>query len=120
MGVSAVTKNIFDFHAEFCKAFSHPARLEILCLLKGGERSVSAITERLGMSKANVSQHLTVMRMARILKTRRDGANIYYSLANKKFVKACGLMQQALVQLMEGALSLEKEAVDAMKGDIRP
>ena len=112
-------RNIYECHAEFCKAFSHPARLEILCLLKGGERSVGAITERLGMSKANVSQHLALMRMTRIIKKRRDGATIYYSLSNKKFVKACGLMQEALVQLMEGSLNLEEEAFDALKGGLQ-
>jgi ArsR family transcriptional regulator, virulence genes transcriptional regulator len=114
----AVKQNkIFEFHAAFCKTFSHPKRLEILCLLKDGELTVSEITKKLGSSKANVSQHLTVMRMAKIMKTRREGANIYYMLANKKLVQACGLMQDALAGLMEGSHGLEKEEIAAIKED---
>ena len=109
-------KRVFEFHAQFCKTFSHPKRLEILCLLKDGELTVGNITEKLGTSKANVSQHLTIMRMARILKTRREGVNIYYTVANKKLAQACSLMQDALKGLMEGSLSLEKETIAAMKG----
>ena len=95
-------KEILEFHAEFCKTFSNPKRLEILGLLKFGEMTVSDITEKLGVSKANASQHLTVMRMMRILKTRRDGQKIYYGIANKKLSDACSLMQDALAQLMKG------------------
>ena len=109
-------KKIFEFHAEFCKTFSNSKRLEILCLLKDGELTVSDITKKLGSSKANVSQHLTVMRMARIMKTRRDGVNIYYMLANKKLVKACSLMQNALAGLMEGSHGFAKEEIAAIKG----
>ena len=111
-------KNIFEFHAAFCKTFSNPKRLEILCLLKDGELTVGDITKKLGSSKANVSQHLTVMRMARIMKTRREGANIYYMLGNKKLVQACSLMQDALAGLMEGSHGLAKEELAAMKGDL--
>ncbi|MCL4475955.1 MAG: metalloregulator ArsR/SmtB family transcription factor [Nitrospirae bacterium] len=95
-------KELLEFHAEFCKTFSNPKRLEILDLLKSGEMTVSALTGKLGVPKANVSQHLTVMRMMRILKTRRDGTNVYYRIANTKITQACSLMQVALAQLMKG------------------
>jgi len=108
---------IFEFHAAFCKTFSNPTRLAILCLLKEGELTVSDITKKLGTSKANVSQHLRVMRMAKIMKTRREGVNLYYMLANKKLVQACGLMQDALIGLMEGSHGLEKEEIAAIKGN---
>lgn len=98
----AMKKEILEFHAEFCKTFSNPKRLEILDLLKSGEMTVSALTEKLEVPKANVSQHLTVMRMMRILKTRRKGTNIYYRIANTKITQACSLMQAALAQLMKG------------------
>lgn len=103
-------KEILEFHAEFCKTFSNPKRLEILGLLKSGEMTVSDITEKLGVSKANASQHLTVMRMMRILKTRRDGTKIHYRIANKKLTLACSLMQDALAQLMKGVPVIHKNA----------
>ena len=111
-------KKVVEFHAEFCKTFSSPKRLEILCLLKEGELTVSDITKKLGLSKANVSQHLTLMRMMGILKARRNGVNTYYMLANKRLAKACSLMQDALEQLMEGSVRLNKEELVAIKGDL--
>ena len=91
-----------EFHAEFCKTFSNPKRLEILCLLKERERTAGDITSELGVSKANASQHLNIMRRMRILRTRRDGTNVYYRIANRTLSRACGLMQDALAQLMRG------------------
>jgi len=96
-----VKKEILEFHAEFCKTFSNPKRLEILGLLKGGEVTVGDIARKLEAPKANVSQHLTVMRMMRILRTRRDGTNVYYRIADTKIIQACSLMQVALAQLMK-------------------
>jgi hypothetical protein len=64
---------------------------------------VGGIARKLGAPKANGSQRLTVMRMMRILKTRRDDMNVYYRIANTKIVYACGLMQVALAPLMKGA-----------------
>ncbi len=110
-----VRKEILEFHAEFCKTFSNPKRLEILDLLKAGEITVGAITEKIGVSKANVSQHLTIMRMMRILKTRRDGTKIYYRIANEKLTQACSLMQDALAQLMEGVPVVRKQGTVNIK-----
>ncbi len=107
---------IVEFHAEFCKTFSNSKRLEILCLLREGELTVTDITKKLEIPKANISQHLTKMRTMRILKTRRDRTKIYYSIANKKLSQACSLMQDALAQLMEGVLVVhEKETVAVMR-----
>jgi len=96
-------KEVLEFHSEFCKSFSRPKRLEILCLLKEGELTVTDITKKLGASKANVSQQLSLMRMIGVLRARRKGRNTYYGIANKKITLACGLMQDALAQLMEGS-----------------
>ncbi len=110
---TAVKKEVLEFHAEFCKTFSSPKRLEILCLLKDGEMTVSDIIKKLGVPKANVSQHLNVMRMMGILKGRRDGTNIHYSIANKKITQACTLMQNALAHLMEGVAVISQQKVIA-------
>ncbi|OGW26229.1 MAG: hypothetical protein A2X59_01970 [Nitrospirae bacterium GWC2_42_7] len=110
-------QEVLEFHAEFCKTFSSPKRLEILCILKEGEMTVTDITMKLGVPKASVSQHLTVMRLMGILKSRRSGTNIYYRIANKKITQACSLMQGALAHLMEGVASISKQKVAAaMKG----
>jgi len=98
-------KEILGFHAEFCKTFSNPVRLEILNLLKEGEMTVTDVKDRLGIPKANTSQHLALMRMRKILVRRREGTHIYYRIASKKIAAACGTMQNALEDLLEAASS---------------
>lgn len=50
------------------------------------------------IGQANLSQHLSVMRLQGIVTARREGANVYYALSNPKIVKACDLMRQVLLE----------------------
>jgi len=93
-------KTIFDMQAEVCKTIANPKRLEIIHCLKEGEKTVSELVEILGVPKANVSQHLAVMRTKGVLVNRRDGVNIYYSISNPKVVQACTLMKDVLTEQM--------------------
>ena len=54
----------------------------LLCLMVDGEKSVSELTEELGLRQATVSQHLARLRQEGLVETRRDGQTIYYSIAN--------------------------------------
>ncbi|HAG51594.1 MAG TPA: transcriptional regulator [Deltaproteobacteria bacterium] len=99
-------------HAEVCKTLANPKRLEIIYALKEGELSVGELVKRLGISKANVSQHLAVLRQRRVVTARREGVNIYYRISNPKIVKACALMREVLVE----QLTEEGKAVKKAKG----
>ncbi len=85
-------------HAEICKTLANPKRLEIIYALKEGELSAGELVKRLGIPKANVSQHLAILRQRRVVVSRRDGVNIYYSIANPKIVQACALMREMLME----------------------
>lgn len=91
-------KSIFEMQAEICKTLTNPKRIEILNVLKNEEKSVSELVAALGVSKANVSQHLAVMRHKGILTTRRAGVNIYYRVTNPKVIEACSLMKEVLFE----------------------
>jgi DNA-binding transcriptional ArsR family regulator len=65
----------------FLKALSHEARLVILCLLVEGEKSVSEIEQTLSLRQPSVSQQLARLRAEGFVETRRNGKNVYYSLA---------------------------------------
>jgi len=67
--------------SEFLKAFSHEARLVILCLLVEGEKSVSELEQLLNLRQPAVSQQLARLRADDLVEVRRDGKNMYYSLA---------------------------------------
>ncbi len=64
------------------KSLSSPKRLELLDLLCQTERTVEALAEETGMSVANTSQHLQVLEAARLVRARRNGRFVVYSLAD--------------------------------------
>lgn len=94
-------KEVFKLQAEICKTLANPKRLEIIAALKDGELSVGDLVEKLGITKANVSQHLAVLRQSRVVNTRRDGVNVYYSINNPKIIEACSLMKAVLLEQLE-------------------
>jgi len=67
--------------SDFLKALSHEVRLLILCFLIEGEKSVNEIEQILALRQPAVSQQLARLRADGLVQTRRDGKNIYYSLA---------------------------------------
>ena len=67
--------------AAFLKALAHPARLKILCWLADGERSVGELERLLAERQAAVSQQLSRLREDNLVTTRREGKQIFYSLA---------------------------------------
>ena len=91
-------KQVFNLHAEICKTLANPKRLEIIYALKEGELSAGELVKRLNIPKANVSQHLAILRQRRVVVSRRDGVNIYYNIANPKIVQACALMREMLME----------------------
>jgi DNA-binding transcriptional ArsR family regulator len=94
---------LFKMHAAVCQALSSEHRLAIMYGLKEGERCVSDIADDLGISVHNVSQHLRILRQALLVKPRKEGQTVYYSIANPKFMEACGLMRQALLEEHQAA-----------------
>lgn len=87
------------------KAFSNPNRLEIIDLLANGEKSVEQIAAHSAISIANASQHLQVLKSARLVKSRRAGNFIFYSLnggkayAAWKAIRDLAMDQEPMVQL---------------------
>ena len=98
-----VDDRVFEMHAEVCKCMASPTRLKILNLLRDGEKSVEELKRSLGLNKANLSQHLSILRQRKIVSTRRAGLNIYYKVASPKMIKACDILREVLFeQLKEG------------------
>lgn len=72
--------------SEIFSAMSNPKRLQILHLVSGKEMSVNEIAEVVNINKSNTSQHLFVLRMMGLVKSRREGKNIFYKLINPKII----------------------------------
>ncbi len=69
---------------DFLKAIAHEGRLMILCRLANGECSVTELEEMLAARQAAVSQQLSRLRLEGLVKTRRDGKSVYYSLSDER------------------------------------
>ncbi len=95
-------QDLFALHADICKTLGTPARLRIIGALREGELTVGEIARTVGARKANVSQHLAVMRHRGIVQARRQGLNIYYRLTSPKIVQACELMREVLLEQVAG------------------
>ncbi len=89
---------MFELHANLLKSLAHPRRLEIIHLLRDQELPVSDIHTMLDLPQANISQHLTVLRDAGVVITRRDGKQVFYKLSDKNIIKASDLLRKVLIE----------------------
>ncbi len=93
---NGLENEIFERQAVICKAFAHPTRLHLLDLLGKGECSVGKVQDELGITKANLSQHLAILKSAGVVVTRRSGKQVYAALAIPEVKQACHLIHQVL------------------------
>lgn len=92
---------LYEMQAEICGALAHPVRLKILDLLDEGEMTSSQLLKRLPIPKANLSQHLTVLKDAGLVGTRKEGLYQYVSLALPKVKDACAIVRGVLTERIE-------------------
>jgi rhodanese-related sulfurtransferase/predicted transcriptional regulator len=91
--------------SKLLKALSNPYRLEIIEMLSQGEKSVEGIVQTTNLSIANASQHLQVLKNNNIVKSRKDGRYVYYSLINDDFLS---LYQHVIKYAVTEIAELEK------------
>lgn len=84
--------------SEFFKVFADSTRIKILFILRNGEQCVNDIAAGLDMSQSSISHQLRVLKQNRLVKFRRDGKTIYYSLADAHVVN---ILSQGLEHIEE-------------------
>ena len=80
--------------ADFYKVFGDATRIKILCVLLRSEMCVCDLAEMLGMTQSAISHQLRVLKQMKLVKNRREGKTVYYSLAD-------GHIQNIISQGME-------------------
>lgn len=90
----------YEMHGDLCKVLIHPLRLYIMDSLRENEKSVADLLNGLEVSKANISQHLAILKSHGIISSRRDGQNIYYRLEQPKIVEAIDMIHQILIGIL--------------------
>ncbi len=93
---ASIDVEVFERQAAICRAFAHPKRLQVLDLLGKGEARIAVLQSALGVSRANFSQHLAILKSAGIVTTRRNGREIYCALALPEVKQACHLIREVL------------------------
>ena len=91
-------RRIFVLQAEICRALAHPVRPEVLHLLGAGKVSFGDLLEGTEITKTKLSQHLGVLRRARIVTAMRDGGRIFYRLTYPEIETACEAVTQLLTR----------------------
>ena len=99
-------EEVYRLQAEFCRGMAHPKRIHILRTLKGGEKTVGELARLTGLPQANVSQHLALLRQFGLLSTRREGASVYYDIADHRIVEACELVRGCIAERLKRSQTL--------------
>ena len=92
-----VDMTVYELQAEISKTLANPIRLAILHSLRDGEKTVNELSTLLGVRQSNLSQHLAVLRQRGIVKTRKQGASIFYRVFNPKINQACDIVREVLM-----------------------
>ncbi len=121
---------IYEQFSRIGKAVSSPKRLELLDILCQGERTVEALAKETGLTVANTSQHLQVLRTARLVETEKMGLYVNYRLADQMVCefflsmrvlaeKRLAEVEQIKRQFLEGREGMEPVDRDALLKRVR-
>jgi DNA-binding transcriptional ArsR family regulator len=89
-------EELYERQVGICKAFANPTRLRILDLVAQHDYPASELLTQLSISKANLSQHLAILKAAGVVATHRNGKRVHCHLAIPEVKKACALIRNVL------------------------
>jgi ArsR family transcriptional regulator len=87
---------IYERQSVICKAFANPTRLHLIDLLSKGDRWAAELQESLGISKANLSQHLAILKSAGVVATHREGKQLSCGISMPEVKQATALLRTML------------------------
>jgi len=87
-------ENIFEKHAKVFKAFCDPKRLQILELLRGGEKCACELLEQLDLGQSGLSYHMKILVESGIVESRQEGKWTYYKISAKGSEYAIALLKE--------------------------
>ena len=118
MSAKQFKKKTYELLAVIGKALSSPIRLELLDILSQGPRTVESLSDEVGQSIANTSQHLQVLRAARLIEAERNGVFITYSIADQQVLvlasslRRIGELRLSEIQEMTRAFLTERDLLE--------
>jgi ArsR family transcriptional regulator len=73
------------------QAMAHPIRIKVLCLLSSGPMAVQEITEAIGTTQSNISQHLGILKASGLIESRKEGTRVFYFVDDPRILKLVAL-----------------------------
>lgn len=101
-----LNEGLIDLAAQRFRLLGEPMRLRILQVLESGEHSVTELTNAVGSNQPNISRHLQALYDGGIVKRRRDGNTIYYSIADPVVFQLCDLVCKSAIDLAHARLGM--------------
>ncbi len=87
--MTVIQDEVFDKAADLFAVMSTPIRLRIISVLCKGEKNVGQLLENIGVAQPNMSQHLNILFRSGVLGKRRQGAQVFYRIADQTAVVVC-------------------------------
>ena len=109
-----MTRPIYQVKADFFKTLGHPIRIRVLEVLRDGERSVGELLTEVGAEASHLSQQLAVLRRANLVRTRKEGSSVIYSVAEPTLFQLLEVAKTILTSSLTETRELleELEAMD--------
>ena len=96
-----MNSKLSNLQVELIKALASPVRLRVLQLLLDGEKTASDLVRICGLSKANLSQHISLLKKEGLVSCHKRGTFCHYSLSDKRIVKALNLLETVLQERLQ-------------------
>ena len=96
-----------DKCVDFCKALCDDTRQKIMVLLREREMCVGDIADAFHLSQPTISHHLNILKGANVVKSRKEGKQVYYSLNQDNIQECCGMLMTKFIPEM--TYTIEKE-----------
>jgi ArsR family transcriptional regulator len=101
-----VPRPIAEVKAELFRALANPSRIRVLEVLCEGEFSVGDIQARVGIESSHLSQQLGVLRRAGLVESRKEGSQVFYSLADPQLVELLAVAKRVLIRSLSSTHDL--------------
>jgi ArsR family transcriptional regulator len=107
--VPSNVRPVYEVKAGLFRVLGHPARVRIIELLRGGERSVGALQEGLGLESGATSQHLAALRRVGLVESRREGTSVYYRASDERVFELLEAGRALVTRQLEVQQSMLRE-----------
>jgi ArsR family transcriptional regulator len=107
-----LSQEVHQLHAGLCSALADPWRILLLYTLNEDPCTVNDLAARLGMSQPTTSRHLKILREQGLVRATRQGANVEYSLVDRRLIEALDLLREVLRDRLQHTARLLENTED--------